>query len=169
MTSEGDRSHRSKCHYQTGRDPDPPETSLALLPFSGADAARRFARERLNEQHPTDKPAPFKSATTAKRPYPSSRSAVAVLAIPRVGLSTIVFEGSDERELKLGPGHIRGTSLPGGGGNVAVAGHRDTFFRPTPLSRPANSRSIAARMNALLHEKQPCLVAASIRLFNSAS
>jgi len=96
---------------------------------------RRFARERLKEQRPTDKPSPFKSPTTAKRPYPSSGSAVAVLTIPLVGLSTIVLEGTDERELKLGPGHIRGTSLPGGGGNVGVAGHRDTFFRPLRLIR----------------------------------
>jgi sortase A len=100
-----------------------------------AHAAQRFARERLNERRPTDKPSPFKSATTAQRPYPSSGSAVAVLAISRVGLSTIVFEGTDERELKLGPGHMRGTSLPGGGGNVGVAGHRDTFFRPLRLIR----------------------------------
>lgn len=95
-----------------------------------ADATRCFARERLNEQHSTDKPSPLKSATKAKRPFPSSGSAVAILAIPRVGLSTIVVEGAEERELKLGPGHIPGTSLPGGGGNVGVAGHRDTFFRP---------------------------------------
>jgi sortase A len=100
-----------------------------------ADATRRFARERLKEQHSTDKPSPFKSATRAKRPYPSTGSAVALLAIPRVGLSTIVVEGAEERELKLGPGHIPGTSLPGGGGNVGVAGHRDTFFRPLRLIR----------------------------------
>jgi sortase A len=93
--------------------------------------ARRFARERLTVQRPTDKPSPFQSATPVERPlYPDIGSAVAVLAIPRLGLSTIVVEGAEERELKLGPGHIRGTSLPGGGGNVGVAGHRDTFFRP---------------------------------------
>jgi sortase A len=100
-----------------------------------ADEMRRFARERLNEQRPTDKPSPFKPTPTVKRPYPSSGSAVAVLSIPRVGLSTVVLEGAGERELKLGPGHIPGTSLPGGGGNVGVAGHRDTFFRPLRLIR----------------------------------
>jgi sortase A len=110
-----------------------------------ADAAQSFARERLNEQHPTEKPSPFKSATTAKRPYPSSGSAVAKLAIPRVGLSTIVLEGTDERELKLGPGHIPGTSLPGGGGNVGVAGHRDTFFHPLRFIRKDDTIQVITR------------------------
>jgi len=113
-----------------------------------ADAARRFARERLNERRPTDKPSPFKAFTTVQRPYPSRGSAVAVLAIPRVSLSTIVLEGTDERELKLGPGHIRGTSLPGGGGNVGVAGHRDTFFRPLRLIRKDDT------IQVITHERE---------------
>jgi sortase A len=47
-----------------------------------------------------------------------------------VGLSVIVLEGSDTLSLRLGVGHIRGTALPGEPGNVVLAGHRDTFFRP---------------------------------------
>jgi sortase A len=31
--------------------------------------------------------------------------------------------------LRRAVGHIRGTPLPGQQGNVALAGHRDTFFR----------------------------------------
>jgi sortase A len=58
-----------------------------------------------------------------------------MLAIPRLGLSMVIVEGAEERDLKLGPGHIRGTSLPGDGGNVGVAGHRDTFFRPLRFIR----------------------------------
>jgi len=110
-----------------------------------ADAARRFARERLNEQRPTDKPSPFKSATAAKRPYPTSGSAIAVLAIPRVGLSTVVLEGTGESELKLGLGRIRGTSLPGGGGNVGVAGHRDTSFRQLRRIRKGDTIRVITR------------------------
>ena len=37
--------------------------------------------------------------------------------------------------MSLGPGHIPGTPLPGEAGNVAIAGHRDTFFRPLRLIR----------------------------------
>jgi sortase A len=57
-------------------------------------------------------------------------SPVAKLMIPSLALSATILEGAGQRELKLGPGHISGTALPGKGGNFAVAGHRDTFFRP---------------------------------------
>ncbi len=52
------------------------------------------------------------------------------LDIPRIGISLVVLEGTDSRTLRLGAGHIETTSLPGEGGNVGIAGHRDTFFRP---------------------------------------
>ncbi len=45
----------------------------------------------------------------------------------------MVLEGTDERQLRLGLGHIRETALPGERSNVGVAGHRDTFFRPLRL------------------------------------
>jgi sortase A len=69
-------------------------------------------------------------AILEQSPPPARGSALALLDIPRLGLSAVVLEGADESELKLGAGHIPGTSLPGDGGNVGVAGHRDTFFRP---------------------------------------
>jgi sortase A len=52
------------------------------------------------------------------------------IEIPRLGLSTIVLQGDSDQVLRKGAGHIPSTSLPGGSGNVAIAGHRDTFFRP---------------------------------------
>jgi sortase A len=54
---------------------------------------------------------------------------IAQLEIPRIGLNTLVLEGDDTQTLRLGAGHIPGTSFPGESGNVAIAGHRDTFFR----------------------------------------
>lgn len=51
------------------------------------------------------------------------------IEIPSIGLSTMVMEGIDSAALRLGVGHIPGTALPGKPGNVALAGHRDTFFR----------------------------------------
>ena len=96
---------------------------------------RRFSGKQRGEPGHEGTACRSKSPTTAERPYPSTGSAVAMLAIPRLGLSEMVVEGAEEHELKLGPGHIRGTSLPGDGGNVGVAGHRDTFFRPLRLIR----------------------------------
>ncbi len=52
------------------------------------------------------------------------------LEIPRLGLSVMVVEGDDHRTLRRAVGHVPGTSLPGQIGNMALTGHRDTFFRP---------------------------------------
>ena len=50
------------------------------------------------------------------------------IEIPRIGVSTIVFEGTGDNVLSIGVGHLSGTSLPGEQGNVVLAAHRDTFF-----------------------------------------
>jgi sortase A len=52
------------------------------------------------------------------------------LEIPRLRLSVMVREGSDTATLAKAAGHLPSTPLPGTLGNVAVAAHRDTFFRP---------------------------------------
>jgi sortase A len=57
-------------------------------------------------------------------------SAIAALSIPRLQLSAMVLHGSDARTLQHGPGHLEHTAVPGDGGNVVIAGHRDSFFRP---------------------------------------
>jgi sortase A len=55
---------------------------------------------------------------------------VGELGIPRLHLSVMVFEGDDAAILKQGAGHIPGTALPAGNGNIGIAAHRDTYFRP---------------------------------------
>ena len=52
------------------------------------------------------------------------------LKIPRLDLDAVVVEGIDQTTLRRAVGHIPGTALPGQPGNVGIAGHRDTFFRP---------------------------------------
>lgn len=74
-------------------------------------------------------------ATSSGKRHPPRGSDVALLTIPRLGVSSLVVEGAGERELRLGPGHMTGTSLPGEGGNIGIAGHRDSFFRPLRLIR----------------------------------
>ena len=55
---------------------------------------------------------------------------VARLDAPSVQLSTAVLEGSDDAILNRGAGHIEDTAFPGQRGNIGIAGHRDTIFRP---------------------------------------
>ena len=60
------------------------------------------------------------------------------LELPRIGLSVIVREGVDTGTLRSAVGHIPDTALPGESGNVALAGHRDTFFRQLKHVRPGD-------------------------------
>jgi sortase A len=55
--------------------------------------------------------------------------AIAILRIPRIDLEVPVLEGTDELSLNRGVGHVIGTANPGEHGNMAIAGHRDGFFR----------------------------------------
>jgi sortase A len=55
---------------------------------------------------------------------------VARLEAPSVELAATVLEGSDDATLSRAAGHIENTALPGERGNVGIAGHRDTIFRP---------------------------------------
>ena len=52
------------------------------------------------------------------------------IEISAIGLEVMILEGTEDETLRRAVGHIPGTSLPGQNGNVAIAGHRDTFFRP---------------------------------------
>jgi sortase A len=52
------------------------------------------------------------------------------LEIERLGISVIVLQGVETDTLKLGAGHVPETSMPSDDGNIAIAAHRDTFFRP---------------------------------------
>jgi sortase A len=47
-----------------------------------------------------------------------------------VGLSVILDEGTDGPTLRRAVGHLEGTPFPGEPGNVVLAGHRDSLFRP---------------------------------------
>jgi sortase A len=52
------------------------------------------------------------------------------LEIPRLRMSTVVMEGDDAGALRFGAGHVPWTRLPAENGNVGIAAHRDTVFRP---------------------------------------
>jgi LPXTG-site transpeptidase (sortase) family protein len=52
------------------------------------------------------------------------------LEIPKLGVDTIVVEGTSLAALKAGAGHYPQTPLPGAKGNVSIAGHRTTYGRP---------------------------------------
>lgn len=51
------------------------------------------------------------------------------IEVPRIGLTAMIVEGTDAKILQRAVGHVAGTALPGEPGNIAIAAHRDTFFR----------------------------------------
>lgn len=69
-------------------------------------------------------PAPAQAPAALAAGTPLAR-----LSIPRLDITAIVAEGVDNDVLRHALGHIPASALPGENGNVALAGHRDTFFR----------------------------------------
>jgi sortase A len=72
-------------------------------------------------------------ATAVHGPAPAPQvhrgDVIGELEITRLRISVMVFEGDDAGILRLGAGHIPGTALPTGSGNIGIAAHRDTYFR----------------------------------------
>jgi sortase A len=52
------------------------------------------------------------------------------IQVPRLGLSVMVVQGDSSASLRHAVGHLAKSALPGEWGNVVLAGHRDTYFRP---------------------------------------
>lgn len=58
-----------------------------------------------------------------------AQSPEAVIAIESLNIEARVYSDSVPDSLEGGVSHVSGTSLPGQLGNMAIAGHRDSFFR----------------------------------------
>ena len=61
---------------------------------------------------------------------PVADTLIGRIQVRRIGLAAMVVEGTTAAALRRAAGHIAGTGMPGVPGNVAIAAHRDTFFRP---------------------------------------
>ncbi len=55
--------------------------------------------------------------------------ALGILSVPSINLEVAIFEGTSARVLNLGVGRVVGTARVGDPDNLALAGHRDGFFR----------------------------------------
>jgi sortase A len=56
--------------------------------------------------------------------------AIGRIAIAKIDASYDLVQGTDASSLEKGPGHYPGTSFPGLGQTVAIAGHRTTYLAP---------------------------------------
>src|SRR5690349_21890400 len=108
--------------------------SLGKVGLDAAHAAfyQRQYRSTLAEATPSQ-PSFDSSATSASIGDP-----IGWLEIPRIGVSAGVVHGDNDSQLKIAIGHLPETPLPWAPGNSALAGHRDTFFRPLRDVRPGD-------------------------------
>jgi sortase A len=96
-------------------DLDGLQKTLAAAP----KVARESSARRMNRQALT--------LLRAKRP---AGSALGSISIPRIGLKSVFVETTSHGALQKGPGHYKGTVLPGIDGTVGLAGHRTTYGAP---------------------------------------
>jgi len=61
---------------------------------------------------------------------PADGQPIGVLTIPVIGLSTVMVQGSTTSMTEQGPGHLRGTPMPGRFGNSVLLGRRSTYGAP---------------------------------------
>jgi len=90
---------------------------------------RRFRAELSSDR------APIGGAIPAGAP-------VAIIQIPSLGMYEAVVEGTRSGQLRDGPGHLVGTSLPGQPGNAVLAGRRMLYggpFRRLSALHPGDS------------------------------
>ncbi|MBT3216077.1 MAG: class GN sortase [Candidatus Marinimicrobia bacterium] len=72
-----------------------------------------------------------KSEKTVQNPWEwADTHPVGKLTINSVGIENVVLGGVSGEALAFGPGHLSNSSRPGSSGNIVIAGHRDSFFRP---------------------------------------
>jgi sortase A len=84
-----------------------------------AHAYQAIEESRLPELPPTEGPRMV-----------ADGEVIGEMRIPRLELKAIIVQGESSKVLRRAVGHLVKTALPGEPGNVALAGHRDTFFRP---------------------------------------
>jgi sortase A len=107
------RQSQAAGELDTVRDEFLEDPDVAELASGAADVEARAARladlfeERLEEGKPIGR-----------------------IEIPAIDADYVVIQGTEEADLKRGPGHYPDTALPGQGGTVAIAGHRTTYGAP---------------------------------------
>jgi sortase A len=104
------------------------ERALVTATAQNLERARVSAIAR-NLKHEAAAPKAIKAAIMEGTAGLREGDVIGKLEVPRIGISVMVLQGIENDTLIVGAGHVPGTPLPGADGNVAIAAHRDTFFR----------------------------------------
>jgi sortase A len=96
--------------------------SYHTAPLSTADVHALGGIATLNER--------IAYLARRERSQVTNGDAVGQIAIPKLGNTYNIVQGTDEINLEEGPGHYPSTAFPGMGQTVAIAGHRTTYLAP---------------------------------------
>jgi len=97
-----------------------------LLGYVGSEYAAMYREQQALHRQWLEQ----QSSSLAGALCPVSRhDGLTRVSIPKIDLDVIVVEGTNHKDLRLGPGHLKGTPSPGEAGNSVISAHRDTFFR----------------------------------------
>jgi sortase A len=93
------------------------------------------------------------------------------IQVPRLQLKAIVVQGDTHTILRRAVGHMPETALPGASGNVVLAGHRDTFFRPLRNIRLGDAITFKTSDGAFqyLVESTEVVPASAVEVLNATS
>lgn len=102
---------------------------LGAREFLAGRLGQKEAADRWNEPETDPSPGvlPTQPAEPVQKSTPPGKP-IARMLIPRLHTALYVLEGTEDENLRRGPGHMEGTALPGAPGNCIIAGHRDTHF-----------------------------------------
>lgn len=124
--------------YQAYEDFSFQQQSRGLTPswtgFVKSEIGSLFSSAGPETEEPVSPEQEKQAQTEAQRSHVRPRylakdALIGRIEIPRLHVHAIVEEGVDDKTLRRAVGHVPGTALPGDDGNVALAAHRDTFFR----------------------------------------
>jgi sortase A len=117
--------------------------ALGYAAYVVADAHTYQATERKRFEQPRN------DAAVVPPPNPVTilleGEVIGEIQIRRLGLRAIVAQGESAATLQRAVGHLADTALPGELGNVVLAGHRDTFFRPLKSVHPGDAITLKTR------------------------
>ena len=80
------------------------------------------------------------------------------IEIPSLAFRAVILQGDSPEVLRRGVGHLPGTPMPGEWGNIALAGHRDTFFRPLRQIRPGDVITLQTFAQKFEYEVQSTII-----------
>jgi sortase A len=102
---------------------------LCLLTYVGSEYLAMYREQQALHREWDRQQTLAASATAGAAAAPVKDDGLTRVSIQKINLDVIVVEGTNHKALRIGPGHLKNTPVPGENGNAVISAHRDTFFR----------------------------------------